>query len=75
MNTDTRQQIETTIQAFSGDDLRAASIGNNFAHIKAVTFKLALGAGPNALSVCRNYFFQVESFETRALKGCKKQIS
>jgi len=27
MNTDTRQQIKTAIQAFSGSDLRAASIG------------------------------------------------
>ena len=27
MNTDTRQQIETALRAFSGTDLRAASIG------------------------------------------------
>ncbi len=27
MNTDTRQQIKTALQAFSGADLRAASIG------------------------------------------------
>ena len=27
MNTDTRQQIETALQAFSGADLSAASIG------------------------------------------------
>ena len=27
MNTDTRQQIETALRAFSGSDLRAASIG------------------------------------------------
>ena len=27
MNTDTRQQIETALQAFSGSDLRTASIG------------------------------------------------
>jgi len=27
MNTDTRQQIETALRAFSGADLRAASIG------------------------------------------------
>jgi len=27
MNTDTRQQVETTIQAFSGADLHDASIG------------------------------------------------
>jgi len=27
MNTDTRKQIETALQAFSGADLRAASIG------------------------------------------------
>jgi hypothetical protein len=27
MNTDTRKQIETALRAFSGSDLRAASIG------------------------------------------------
>jgi hypothetical protein len=27
MNTDTKQQIETALRAFSGSDLRAASIG------------------------------------------------
>jgi hypothetical protein len=30
---------------------------------------------PNMLAACTNYFFQAESFETRALRRWIKQIS
>ena len=42
MNTDTRQQIETALQAFSGADLRAASIGllNTLGYVSEKTLDL-----------------------------------